>query len=103
VDNNNKVRFSIDAVRGVKANYGHSLELPEMILKEYREDGVGNKRYIVDETYKKYLPKILDEGLSKMERNHIHLCKQMGGTWIRRKKRANIVIYIDVQAAGHTG
>jgi len=38
-----------------------------------------------------------------MERNHVHLCKQIGGTWIRLKKRANIVIYIDVQAARRDG
>jgi len=63
LDNNNKVRFSIEAVRGVKANYGHSLELPKMIMKEYRLDGKDHKRYIVHETYIKYLPKILNEGL----------------------------------------
>jgi len=38
-----------------------------------------------------------------MERNHVHLCKQIGGTWIRKKKRENIVICIDVQAARHDG
>jgi len=38
-----------------------------------------------------------------MERNHIHLCQQIGGTWIRRKKRANIVVYIDVQEARKAG
>jgi len=82
VDNNDKVRFSIDTLRGVKANYGHSLELPEVIMKEYREDDNGNTRYIVHETYVKYLLNILKEGLSRMERNHVHLCKQIGGSWI---------------------
>jgi len=76
VDNNNKVRFSIDAVIGVKAYYGHSLELPEMIMKKYREDGKGNIQYIVHETYIKYLQKILNEGLSRMECNYVHLCKK---------------------------
>jgi len=38
-----------------------------------------------------------------MERNHIHLCKQIGGTWIRRKKRTNIVIYTDVKIARKDG
>jgi len=83
VDNNNTVRFSIDAVKGVKANYSLSLELPEMIMKEYRDDGIGNKRYIVHKTYIKYVPKILNEGLSRMERNNVHLCRQIRGTWIR--------------------
>jgi len=50
VDNNDKVCFSIDTVRGVKSNYGHSLELPEMVMEEYREDKKGNKRNIVNET-----------------------------------------------------
>jgi len=66
VDNNDEVRFSVDTLRGVKANYGHSLELPEMIMKEYREDGKGNKHYIVHKTFIKYLQKILKEGLSRI-------------------------------------
>jgi len=103
VDNNDKVRFSIDPIRGVKSNYGHSLELPEMVMEEYKEDINGNKRYIVHETYEKYLPKILMEGLSRIDKNHVHLCNQIGGTWIRRKKRANIAIYIDVQEARRNG
>jgi len=82
VANNDKVRFSIDTIRGVKSNI------------------IENKRYKVLETYCKNLPKILTEGLSRMDRKNIHLCKQIGGTWIRRNKRANIVIYIDAQEAG---
>jgi len=99
VDYNDKMRFSINTTKGVKANYGHSLELPEMIMTKYQEEVTGNQRYIEHETYIKSLPQILLQGLSRMERNHIHLCKQIGGTWIRRKKRTNIVIYIDVQTA----
>jgi len=63
----------------------------------------GSKRYIVHETYSKHLPKVLTEGLSRMDRNHVHLCKQIGRTWIRFKKRANIVIYVDVQEARRNG
>jgi len=62
VDNNDKIRFSIDAIKGVKSNSGHSLELPEMAMKKYREDIKRNKRFIVHETYSKYLPRILTEG-----------------------------------------
>jgi len=72
-------------------------------MEEYPEDGKGNNQYIVHETYIKYLPKILTEGLSRMERNHVHLCKQIGETWIRRKKRANIAIYVDVQETRRDG
>jgi len=103
IDNNDKVRFSIDPKRSVKSNYGHSLELPEMVMEENNEDMKENKRYKVIETYNKYLPKIFTEGLSRMDRNHAHLYKQIGGTWIRRKKRANIEIYIDVQEARRNG
>jgi len=49
------------------------------------------------------LPDILEKCLSRMERNHIHLCKQVGRTWIRRKKRANIAIFIDAQEARKSG
>jgi len=42
VDNNDKVRFSIDPTRGVKSNYGHSLELSEMVMEEYKEYMKGN-------------------------------------------------------------
>jgi len=103
VDNIDKVRFSIDPIRGVKSNYKQSLELPEMDMEKYIKDIKGNKRYIVHETYQKHLPKIFAEGLSHMERNHIHLCKQKGKTWIRRKKRANICIIIDAQEARKNG
>jgi len=85
VDNKDKVRFSIDQIRGVKSNYRHSLVLPEMVMEEYIEDKKGNKRYMVHDTCSKYLPKIITEGLSRMEINHIHLCKQIGGAWIKRK------------------
>jgi len=53
IDNNDKVRFSIDTIRGVKANYGHSLELPELDMEKYKADMKGNKRYIVYKTYSK--------------------------------------------------
>jgi len=43
VDSNNKMRFSINTTKRVKANYGHSLELPEMIMSEYQEDVTGNQ------------------------------------------------------------
>jgi len=72
-------------------------------MTEYKENITGNQRYIIHETYIKTLPQILTQGLSRMERNHIHLCKQTGGTWIRRKKRTNIVIYIDVKTAREDG
>jgi len=61
IDNNDKVRFSIDNIRGVKSNHKHALELPEMDMEEYKEDMKINKRYIVHETYNIYLPKILAE------------------------------------------
>jgi len=64
-------------------------------MEAYREDMKGNKHYIFHETYQSYLPKILAEGLSRMERNHFHLYEQIGETWIRRKKRAKIRILID--------
>jgi len=66
VDNNDKMKFSINTTKGVKANYGHSLELPEMIMTEYKEDDTGNQRYIVYKTYIKSLPQILLQGLSRM-------------------------------------
>jgi len=72
-------------------------------MEEYKEDMRGNKRYIIHETYSKHLPKILIDGLSRMDKNHVHLCKQIGGSWIRKKKRANIAIYIDVQEARRNG
>jgi len=51
IEKNDKVRFSMDHILGVKANYGHSLELPDMEMDEYRKDTKGHKRYIVHETY----------------------------------------------------
>jgi len=85
IDTNDKVRFSMDDIKGVKADYGHSLKLPDMEMDEYRKNTKGHKRYIVHETYSKNVQTILQQGLSRMERNHIHLCQKIGGTWIRQK------------------
>jgi len=72
VDTSDKASFSIDKIKGIKSNNGHSIELPDMKMKEYIENAIGNKRYIVHETCSKNLPTIL-QGLSRMERNQIHL------------------------------
>jgi len=53
VDTNDKAHFSIDKIKGIKSNNGHSLELPEMKMDKYREDIKRNKSYIVHKTYSK--------------------------------------------------
>jgi len=57
---------------------GHSMELPELAIPEYNETGRGHKRFLVHETYIKYLPSILRDGLSRMSRNNIHFSMETG-------------------------
>jgi len=79
------------------------MELPELSIPEYDETARGNKRFLVHETYVKYLPAILKDGLSRMSRNNIHLSMETGRAGLQRKQKSNLSIYIDVTLANRHG
>jgi len=98
VKSDRKSRFSIEHER-VCTLYGHSLYLLNLNLLEYDELAYRNKRYIIHDTYAKYLPAILSKGLSRMGRNNVHLTLFSGRAGIQQNRKPNIAIYINMQKA----
>jgi len=79
------------------------MELPELSIPEYDETIRGNRRFLAHETYMKYLPAFLKDGLSRMSRNNIHFSMEAGRAGLQRKLKLKIVIYIDVTVAKQYG
>ena len=105
VANNDTKRFSIqhrDSIIYIKANQGHSIKSikDDLLLNE-----ITNPNYIkiaFHSTFKKSIKLIKENGLSKMNRNHIHMAKSKDvKSGIR--KNANVFITIDVTSAINDG
>jgi putative RNA 2'-phosphotransferase len=68
VETNDKQRFAWDATdRKIRANQGHSVEI-DLQLKPQAPPGI-----LYHGTGIQVIPVILDQGLSKMSRHHVHL------------------------------
>ncbi|XP_012215602.1 tRNA 2'-phosphotransferase 1 [Linepithema humile] len=98
VKHNNKQRFTLCTINGIleiKANQGHSIsKITELNLKIL--DCV--KFDVIHGTYFKYWTKIKAEGLSRMNRNHIHFAK--GLNFINGLRQgAELFIYIHFDKA----
>jgi len=93
-----KGKFSIlgDAIGAVN---GHSMNLHDLSIPEYNEKLGDNKRYLVHETYSKCLPATLENGLSRMGRNNVHLGMATGRAGLQQRRKPNIGIYIGVTKA----
>jgi len=74
-----------------------------MTFEPYNHKIGGHPRYLVHETYMKWLPAILKEGLNRMSRNHVHLSMQTGKVGLQRKSKPTVVIYVDVIRATEYG
>tara|TARA_Y100000813_G_C24116546_1_gene330476 strand:+ start:94 stop:672 length:579 start_codon:yes stop_codon:yes gene_type:complete len=105
VDNNDKKRFSIEhrnSVIYIKANQGHSIK---SIKDELLLNRITDPNYItfaIHSTFKKSIKLIKENGLSKMNRNHIHMAKSRNvKSGVR--KNADVFIYIDVTSAINDG
>jgi len=97
-----KGRFKV-ANGQICAVNGHSLSLPLMTFAPYNHKIAGHSRWLVHETYIKYLPSILKEGLSRMARNHVHFSIQPGKAGFQRKNKPTIAVYVDVEKALERG
>jgi len=98
VRNDLKGRFVIkdDMIGAVN---GHSMALPDLIIPEYNEKLGSNRRYLVHETYLRWLPAILEKGLSRMGRNNVHLSMATGRAGLQRRRTPNIGIYVVITKA----
>lgn len=90
VANNDKQRFHL-ANNKICANQGHSLQVGEDSMVLLNKETIPGEVY--HGTYKQKLPLIMQTGLNKMTRNHIHFTTSGGISGIR--KSANVLIYID--------
>ena len=72
VETNDKQRFAFDASgEMIRANQGHSA--PVDLQLEEREP----PEVLYHGTVERFLPSILDEGLNRGKRHHVHLSKEM--------------------------
>lgn len=105
VDNNDKKRFSIEyrnSIIYIKANQGHSIKSinDDLLLNEIIDPNY--IKFAIHSTFKKSIKLIKENGLSKMNRNHIHMAKSKDvKSGVR--KNANVFIYIDVTSAINDG
>ncbi|KAK9103278.1 hypothetical protein Sjap_020532 [Stephania japonica] len=109
VSKDNKQRFGLLEENGellIKANQGHSLTIveTESLLKPIIS--VEEVPVCVHGTYKKNLDSILQSGLKRMKRLHVHFCSGLptDGTIISGMRRdVNIMIFLDVRKALEEG
>lgn len=70
-DSKQRYSFNEDGTK-IRANQGHSIPWVEVDLKKIE---LGEIKTLYHGTGRKSLESILEQGLKKMERNHVHLSK----------------------------
>lgn len=112
VSTNDKQRFALhtDAATGIqwiRANQGHTLKSVKdsELLVEITDPK--DAPVCVHGTYRKVLPLILQSGLSRMARNHIHfapgLASENGGVISGMRGDCEVALYLNVPAALRAG
>ena len=99
VNNNDKKRFELTEEMGVKlirAVQGHSLTevKTEELLTQIKNPFEFNQ--IIHGTYKDPLPMIMQSGLNRMGRNHMHLAIGLPGDGVISGMRASCQIVIEI-------
>lgn len=104
VENNDKKRFEVATITNdlfIRACQGHTITtLEDKYLLEPILDA-NLYPLIVHGTYERFLPSILERGLSKMRRNHIHMATSMDPASIvsGARKSAEVYIVINISKA----
>lgn len=100
VENNDKQRFTLrlnEGVLEIRANQGHSVAVRNLELIPINAIEVP---VVIHGTYVKFWSQILEKGLSRMNRNHIHFSDKLDRNI---RKDANLYIYINVPKAVASG
>jgi 2'-phosphotransferase len=79
----------------IRANQGHSINVETLELKQITLDEATSYSIIVHGTYSEHCPKIKEEGLSKMSRQHVHMVS-LSDPNAFSLMRANVNMYIVV-------
>ena len=99
-----KGRYSVKEIDGcmcIRANQGHSFPVDENHLLTPITEALQIKTCIHG-TYKKHLDSIMKNGLSRMNRQHIHFAPSLDARSGMRRD-CDVHIYIDVDAAMRKG
>ena len=106
VKENDKQRFSFGDENGeltIRANQGHSLEVPELELLELEP---GELPVAIHGTYEKCIEGIKRTGLSKMRRQHIHMAVDEpgeSGVISGMRKSCDYIITVNISRAQRDG
>lgn len=104
VELNEKKRFSLDLLgEKIRANQGHSTESGKLIDSTKLLTKIAEPSdYCVHGTTKDALPQILQTGLNKMNRTHIHFASKLGAISGFRKS-SEVLIHLDMKKAMEDG
>ncbi len=104
VELNEKKRFALDSSgEKIRANQGHSTEAGKLIDSTKLLTKITDPLdYCVHGTTKQALPQILQTGLNKMNRTHIHFASKPGAISGFRKS-SEVLIYLDMKKAMEDG
>jgi putative RNA 2'-phosphotransferase len=99
INNDDKQRFELNENRNkVRASQGHSIDIDETSMKELSITELIKKTYMYHGTSKENLKSILKDGIFKMNRNFVHLSKDIetANTVAERHKKDVIILKIDL-------
>ena len=97
VAQNDKQRFIIDGSR-IRANQGHSIDI-DLALETMRSPDV-----LYHGTATRFLESIMKEGLTKQNRQHVHLSADMATATVVGKRHGKVVILeVDAKAMFEEG
>ncbi|XP_057205281.1 tRNA 2'-phosphotransferase 1 isoform X2 [Triplophysa rosa] len=107
VASNDKQRFKLQAHPDdgriqIRANQGHSVQVADLELKQVAPDDPNCPKEAVHGTYMKHWPSIQSQGLSRMNRTHIHLASGLpgeGGVISGMRQNCDLAVYINVPKA----
>lgn len=105
VRTNDKQRFGLKEEGGIlkiRANQGHTVKNVKAEALLTPITSAEGYPFVVHGTYANLLPAIKKSGLSRMQRNHIHMAKGLpgdSGVISGMRKSTNVLIYVDLAAA----
>ncbi len=95
VENNSKKRYSYNEDQTkIKANQGHSLSEVEVELEEVKEA----PDFLYHGTASELFSVLLNEGIKKMSRNHVHLSIDIPTAIQVGKRKSNEIVILQVNA-----
>ncbi|XP_016130209.1 tRNA 2'-phosphotransferase 1 isoform X1 [Sinocyclocheilus grahami] len=111
VATNDKQRFKLcnhpeDGRLQIRANQGHSVKVTDLELRAVALDDPDYPREAVHGSYMKHWPSIRSQGISRMNRTHIHLAPGLpgeGGVISGMRQSCDLAVYIDVAKAMSDG